>query len=300
MRISNGYISIAQYLSRFKTWNNSLRFAKLNINQEMYSKEQVINLLQKFKNEYNRNPTLSDTGGESYLPVQSVFKRLFGSFNNALIESGLPINQTYTVLTGNETCDFCGSSKTKHWNNVNNFRICDKCYKTKRDFVHGILDPNSKTGMGYISEYIAAMNIADCVWYSSNIDTFNIKYDIYNEEYGNIDVKSSILHYNSLNSSGWCFGIYDKYKTINNYIFIGFDTTRSRVEHVWIIPGNIKLIQGKQTIRISNSDIGLSRFKLYEIDSTNFNTTYINMDMTSLFPFRNLNKQEGDNTCECL
>ncbi|MCK9309359.1 MAG: hypothetical protein M0P99_03710 [Candidatus Cloacimonetes bacterium] len=300
MNNSAGYISKKQYITRFRTWSNALRSSGLSDKVD-YNNENVISMLQNFKNKYNRNPTAPDTYLTPDLPSLSVIIRLFGTFNKALTASGLEINKTQIILTGNETCDFCGTMETEHWNNVDTFRICDKCNRNKRDFIHGVLDPYSSTGLGYISEYVVADNINDNIWYNANINTFNTAYDMYSEEYGYISVKSSTLHYYvETNSSSWQFSVTKANKIPNNYIFVGFDDDRSDITHVWIIPSGIELIQGKQTIRISNSDIGLSRFKLYEVDATNFNTTYINMDLTSLFPFRNLHKQEGDRTCECL
>ena len=85
--------SINQFLKNFKTWNNFLRESGLEINYvSKYSKEELIKLLIKFKEQNNRSPKLEDLINKEHTPSISCFFRHFGSWNNALREAGLTIN----------------------------------------------------------------------------------------------------------------------------------------------------------------------------------------------------------------
>lgn len=287
---SNGYISKKQYITRFKTWNNALEISGL-LKKIEYNKETIIKMLQDFNNKYNRLPRISDTNGNTELPSIHIIIKFFGTFNNAMIAAELDINKTQTVLNGNEICDYCGTSKTVHWNNVDTFRVCDKCSRTKRDFIHGVLDPNSTTGMGYISEYVIYHGIAgDSKWLNNDIDSFNGDYDMYHDIYGNVSIKSSTLHiYDDVNSKSWQFCISSSNKIPDTYIFVGFNTNKDIIEHIWVINSKDKIVN-KKTFRITKSIDSINRYKKYEINCIKFNNIYLNLNIYKLFPFRNLPK----------
>ena len=91
------------YFRHFGSWNNALERAGLQINEKKnYKKEELIDLLKKKAEGLRRNPTINDLGKENKMPDSSVYKSKFGSWNNALIETGLKINHTYRKWTKEE------------------------------------------------------------------------------------------------------------------------------------------------------------------------------------------------------
>ncbi len=75
------------YRNRFGKWNNALEKAGLNIGRKHpYSKQDLIKILQDFYEKNRRSPSCRD------IPSVTPFVNIFGSWNNALIESGLEFN----------------------------------------------------------------------------------------------------------------------------------------------------------------------------------------------------------------
>lgn len=56
-----------------------------------FSKEEVISMLNGFVNKYNRTPSLYEFVDEYKEVSESIFRRLFGTWNNALIEAGIEL-----------------------------------------------------------------------------------------------------------------------------------------------------------------------------------------------------------------
>lgn len=284
MKNSNGYISIKQYITRFKTWNNALEIAGL-IKRIDYTKDIVIQMLKDFHIKYNRSPTKLDIENSSELPSMYIINKFFNTLNDALITSGLSVNKLQNPLTGNEICYICKSSKTyQNWYYQNNLRICSKCYNQSRNHLHGILDPNSKTGIGVLTENVVYTVLNDCVK-CNTIENFNNKYDLISEKYGTINVKSAILRNMNINTYNWHFNKNINAYIPNTYICLGFNENRTEILHVWIIPGNCNLVK-RHGINISLHN--LERVTQYEIDVMPYDKVYKNLNIYILPEFCNL------------
>ena len=83
----------ATYINNFGTWNDALQAAGLEINNEYSeSKEQLIEDLQEFAKELDRTPRYNEMNNSGPWHT-STYERNFGTWNNALEESGLEINR---------------------------------------------------------------------------------------------------------------------------------------------------------------------------------------------------------------
>jgi len=89
---NKGKWSMNTYRNQFGSWNNALKEAELEINEE-YSipKNQLINHLKKLANELNRTPSLNDMREYGKWSAHPYFNK-FGSWNDALEQAGLEIN----------------------------------------------------------------------------------------------------------------------------------------------------------------------------------------------------------------
>jgi sulfur relay (sulfurtransferase) DsrC/TusE family protein len=77
---------------RFGTWEDALAKAGLTKEKQKssdYTKDELINLLNKYYVEFNKVPTTRDLKHSKGYPSDKPFRTLFGSFKQALIESGL-------------------------------------------------------------------------------------------------------------------------------------------------------------------------------------------------------------------
>lgn len=288
MNKRNGYISISVYQRHFKTWNNALKCAKLPINQNTYTKIELINLLQNLAQKLERTPSTNDIKHLKSFPKPGIFKNMFGSWNNALIEAGLPINQIQTVLTGNETCSICGNGTLDNlWSIVNNKRICNRCINNPRHHLHGKLNPKSNLGIGIITEHIVYEVLKDCEK-CNTIEHFYAPYDLKSRTYDTINVKSSGMFKDSgSNSYRWHFTVHRNSYIPDYYICLGFNINKTEILHVWIIPGYSEL-RKSSGISITNSNQCLLKIKQYEVDPTPYNEVYQNLDIYSLPEFCNL------------
>lgn len=289
MRYDCGYITRSQYTKRFGTWNMALIELGFNLNDNtLYTKNDAINALQTFYYKYHKIPTSKDTIGKK-LPSIDVFQRLFGSWNNALIEAKLPAKYIHHKHSKNDKCSICGTSNESHWYNKYDECICSKCYQSDRKFLKGILDINCAAAKGIVMEHVVYEVLKDCKKCNDR-DHFNGQYDLISTKYGNIDVKSvKIQETKNTIYSRWKFNLGCHKNNLNYYICIGLNKTRSKIIHVWLIPRNSTLIT-KTSISITNSTNGLSRALQYEVDATPYNKIYQNLDITTLSEFRNLNK----------
>lgn len=85
--------SISTYRYHFGTWSNALKKAELNSNKINYTKEFLIDELQRFYKENNRVPIYNDFTNNPLYPSFSVYSRKFNSWNDALKLAGLKVNR---------------------------------------------------------------------------------------------------------------------------------------------------------------------------------------------------------------
>lgn len=245
----------------------------------VYTKEFLILELQRFYKENNRSPTQKEfkTSKLGYPTITPYYKH-FDTWNNALKEAGLKINHDYTHYDGTEVCENCGEKrKNKAWQYKNDKRLCPSCYE-KADYKYGNLDKNSNVGIGFIAEKIV-LNTLDSEKHCNCEASFNHGFDIYDEFiYGKIDVKCSILGYSSGKSKKWHFKLVNKIKP-EHYFMLAFSNNHKNIEHVWVIPSEAEILQNKKAISITNTQIGLSRVKEFEVSASTFNETYHSMSI---------------------
>lgn len=255
---------------------------------KQYTNEELINELHRFYNENGRIPKYNDFKFDKKFPSVSTYEKHFGTWNSALIESGFEINKIWNKLIGDECCTTCGSIHTSSagWYYKNNKRICNKCYDSDRNYLHGISNPNSNTGISIITEHIVYKILNDCVKCNTK-DNFHAKYDLISEKYKTINVKSSKLR-KYKNSFRWDFGISKGSKVPDYYVCIGFDECKKNILKIWFIDKNSVLIT-KNGIYITNSKRGLERVNKYETNIEQYSEIYKNLNIYSLSEFCNIN-----------
>lgn len=291
---NKNFPSSSVYQKRFGSWNDALIEAKIEINKICkYDNEFLISELNRYTKENNKIPIEQDFKDNKSFPHPGVYEKHFGTWNNALKEAGLEINKG--KLTGNEICYICKTDKTSQWNFKKGERICNKCYFSDRNYLHGILNPESPTGIGVITEHIVYKILGDCEK-CNTIDNFDGNYDLISDKYGNINVKSSVLHKQHKNSYYWAFNKHKNAKIPDYYICLGFNKNRSEILKVWIIPYESKIVY-RSGIRITNSENSLNRALQYEVDSSPYNNIYKNLDIYTLSEFKNLNIYNTNDLC---
>lgn len=250
-----------------------------------YTTEFLISELRRFVHENGRNPKYRDMLPKFGYPSNITYINHFGSWNNALITTGLNINQTYEKRTGNEICSFCGNPKkeNQYWFTkyaINGKLMCEKCYQKRyrnNDYINGILDVNSGVGFGFLTQRVVAkvLNLKlkdDC---NCSIN-FGYPYDLFDvSKYGKIDVKGRKL--NSRNA--WQYGFLSEKQT-DTYILVGFDENKKNILRVWIINKINKHIFKNRLVNISNNiRYGLKRAKQCEVDPTPYNDAFHSMSI---------------------
>ena len=250
----------------------------------IYTKKFLISELQRFVSENSRNPRAIDMQSKFGYPGYDSYIRLFGSWNKALIEARLEVNQVRYKLDGTETCDNCGKNKpeNQHWNYKNEQRLCYTCYQTLNNHKNGKLDPNSEVGFAFMSQRVVAETLGLDLKYDCNCSIgFNAPYDLYDEKLGSINVKTRVLKYNKY----WNFGLSNKYIP-DIYIMLGFSSDKSDILHVWItepeddLTFDNKKFKYKQSISITNDiNSGLKRAAPWEVDVEPYNDAYHNMSL---------------------
>jgi hypothetical protein len=94
------YPSASTYVSRFGSWNKSLKLANLKINlRKKFLKKELIDSLKSLSNELGRVPKTNDLKKKKYIASSSTYRKYFGSWNNALKSAGL-LKQQYKKLSG--------------------------------------------------------------------------------------------------------------------------------------------------------------------------------------------------------
>jgi len=95
--------------------------------------------------------------------------------------------------------------------------------------------------------------------------------------------------YNYRKNQYWGFHSHKNSKIPDNYVCIGFNVDRTKIEKVWIISGNASIVH--TNICITNSPKGLSRAIQYEVDPEPYNKVYQELDIYTLPEFCNLPRE---------
>lgn len=254
----------------------------------MTTREFLISEIQRFYKLNGRVPKRRDmVVGDGY-PCIADFINEFGSWNNAVKESGF---KTINRITGDEVCIICGTKKTGCWfyYNNDNDRICRTCYdkqhgKEKTDYMNGRLDIDSPTGFAFLSQRVVARKLRietkhDCnCTYGHNYPGFDLL-QLHGEKYGRIQVKTAVIRNKDI-SLLWTFNI-GNYLECDTYIMLGFTKNKSDVEKVWVIPSDRNIIIDRDSLQIylnpKYMGIVAREISKYEVDSRPYNYTYHNM-----------------------
>ena len=198
-----------------------------------YTKKFLISELQRFIEKNGKNPKQINMQIKFGYPSYATYRDQFGSWNDALTAAGLEVNQ-YQVhkgnLDGTETCDNCGKVKpeSQNWNYKNDKRLCATCLQNTDNHKNGKLDADSPTGFAFMSQRVVAETFGLELKYDCNCSIgFTAPYDLYDEKYKYINVKTATL--NKVNA--WQFGLKNKY-TPDTYIMLGFSADKSDILHV--------------------------------------------------------------------
>ena len=84
--------SVIVYINRFGSWNKSLEAAGLSLDNNLYSGEELIELLKAKAESLGRTPTMTDVKSDKSMPSAETYRSRFGSWQNALRAAGLSIN----------------------------------------------------------------------------------------------------------------------------------------------------------------------------------------------------------------
>lgn len=74
------------------TLNKEKEYESMSIQQK---KKYLINKIYEYKNTYNKIPTMEELDKNVNYPNRSLYRTIFGGYNNALKEAGLELNQVY-------------------------------------------------------------------------------------------------------------------------------------------------------------------------------------------------------------
>ena len=286
MQIKFGYPSSSSYVRQFGSWNNALLKCNLEINQEHLSpkfsvnKEFLISELHRFVKENGRNPIFDDMGKKSGFPSPRPYIEMFGTWNNTLLEAGLPFNHYQRKLDGSEVCCNCNKNPHNIWRyDMKNNRYCPACFAGAA-YRFGNLDPESTTGLGYIGQVITREALSLPIKNDYNIsDNFNSPFDLYDDDkYGEINVKCAKLCQSKIwNNTYWSFNIGDTVKP-DYYFMLGLSENKNQVEHVWVVNSDALFIKNKCTAVIANSINGLNKRIEFEDDNELYNNIYHNIN----------------------
>jgi len=263
---------------------------------KIYTKEFLISELHRFVAENGRVPTQLDMQAIFGYPSAQAYRSHFGSHNEALEIAGLEINQYhyYPKLDRTETCFHCNKRADEilrfiGWVYLDGVRYCHKHGNSGTgglpDYVKGELDINSEVGLGRAGEICVIKTLEIGKEYDCNRLSCKYSIDMYNEEFGKIDVKTCLL------SEGYQKRWYFKFPNkpeIKTFICLGLSSDRSDVKYVWIIPNNTN----KRSLSVTNSFDSLFENKHYVVDNKPYNDTWKNMKLDDCKIMVDKNKKE--------
>ena len=250
-----------------------------------YTKTELISELHRFVEENGRVPNAHDMLRKHGYPSYSAYRDYFGTWEYGLRFANLPlVSDRLRIIRDNRKCYICKSTKSTGWYKSDGKYVCNKCKRDNRNYMYGVLDPNSNCGVGVITEHIVAEYLNDAIKCNTT-ESFASKYDLISNKYGAINVKSAKrIHYR--NGYIWQFRIHKSSKIPDYYFCIGFNKDRSNIEYAWAIPS---LMHSKNTnITIRDTERHIKNFIYFELDTNKLNEIYINIDLTQLSEFRHL------------
>lgn len=151
---------------------------------------------------------------------------------------------------------------------------------SNKQYISGILNTKAPSGKGTIIEYTVLTTLGDCIK-----ETFNFPYDLTSKKLGEINVKSSSRH-DSKNGYEWAFGKRPDSYIPDYFVCVGLNKEYTEILHVWVIPGNARVI-GSYGVHVIDSPRGLKRVAKYEVDPVPYNEVFQSIDFTSFPEFCN-------------
>lgn len=154
-----------------------------------------------------------------------------------------------------------------------------------KQYIAGMLNTEAPGGKGTMIEYVVLTTLGDCIK-----ESFNYQFDLTSKKLGEINVKSS-SRLNSKNGYEWAFGKHPNSYIPDYFICVGMNNLYTEILHVWIIPGNSRLI-GSHGIHVIDNPNGLKKVSKYEVNSTPYNEVLHSIDFTSFPEFKNIDNDE--------
>ena len=247
-----------------------------------YTKEFLISELHRFVKENGRIPTKLNMQKKFRYPSMSAYYTHFGSWNNALKEAGLELNQYHNCWQdGTEVCSECGKLNNKNaaWTYIKNKRLCTVCKNRNESlYKQGELSIQSTSGFAFSSQRLVMQVLQLSDEYDCNITNgFSSSFDIYDKnKYGKIDVKVATLQMDNR----WRFNFYNKEEP-DTYILIGFNSSRNIIMYVWVILAKDILIKNKSaiTIKFGSNTPSLLKMHNHSVDVDIYNKIWKNMSL---------------------
>lgn len=151
---------------------------------------------------------------------------------------------------------------------------------SERQYLSGTLKTDVPIGKGTIIEYTVLTTLGDCIK-----ESFNFPYDLTSKKLGEINVKSSSRR-DSKNGYEWAFGKRPDSYIPDYFVCVGLNNDYTEILHVWVIPGNARVI-GSCGVHVIDSPRGLKRVAKYEVDPDLYNEVFQNIDISTFPEFEN-------------
>jgi len=250
---------------------------------KIFTDEFLISELERFVSEEGFVPTQECMKSKLGYPSSSSYKSHFKTWNNALEIANFEVNKKHQIgiLDGTEVCSYCHKRADeipnfKSWLYHDGVRYCSKHGKSgkggKPHYVVGNLDINSPKGLGRAGEILVVKALKIGNEFDCNRESCHSSIDMYNEEYGKIDVKTGLFNYQY---NRWNFTFNAK-KVAKTYICLGMSFDRSSIEHIWIV-SNEGEIRNLTTFTIKNTRRSLLNRNKWEVDLKQYDETWREM-----------------------
>lgn len=240
--------------------------------KKRYTKEQIISTIRKFLKEKERIPTENDFRNNPEYPSPSTVQRIFGSWNNAIIESGLPINVTdEELLEDLRRYERENGRPPREKDLINNPKFYGHTIYQKR---FGGLQKALKLVGSDVDSMVKKGILVDNYHKGRLFEMFVIEH-FHNKEVVDLSGENCLSYIDGICPKGETYDAksaalrgyrytYRLAKRVDHYYLGAFDEDYSELQHVWRIPGDFHC--GGLSIWIDNSYVyNLENMAKYEI-----------------------------------
>ncbi len=290
------YPSRSIVTKRFGSWNEALRKAGLDVNEEHHSyhimsDDELLDCLNEYYSKNNKVPIATDFNNTIDYPSFMTYLNRFGSWNNALKMAGLEVNREfYSIYTDEELLDFLVNyfERTENVPTEKAFKENSECpsvYIYRRRFGSWLkalelveLDYDSAVDKGILQHSSHKGRLFErYVRDSFKNESKDLSGDNCRSPFDGIcpkgksyDAKSSSLQENG-NWKGWYYYFKNKMFSSIEYFYIGaFNKDYSKLLYVWLLHNSF-IRKRSLNIGIYGGEYNLNNMKEYEVtDKCNF------------------------------